>query len=105
MKPQLLQLKKYNFGKQILAIEKLIFTGPQPPSYSMTPSSVTPNTQTMPIEINSTLPTPSLTNGQNSPQSSSLPSTSVSTIDEPVDIGKMIEINTKPYPEVTINGI
>jgi len=106
MKPQLLQLKKYNFGKQIAAIEKLIFTGPQPPSYNMTPSSVTPNTQTLPIEINSSAPTPSLTNGQNSPQSSSLPSTSVSTIDEPVDIGKMIDIGSnKPCPEVTINGI
>lgn len=104
IKPQLLQLKKYNFGKQIAAIEKLIFTGPQP-SYGMTPSSVAPNAQSMPIEINSSAPTPSLTNGQNSPQSSSLPSTSVSTIDEPVDIGKMIEINGKPCPEVTINGI
>ena len=28
LKPLLIQLKKYNYGKQIVAIEKLIFTGP-----------------------------------------------------------------------------
>jgi mRNA-binding protein PUF3 len=72
MKPQLLMLKKYNYDKQIAAIEKLIFTGT--PTY-ITPSSVTPSTQTMPIEINSSAPTPMLTNGQISPQSSNLPST------------------------------
>ena len=106
MKPQLLQLKKYNYGKQIAAIEKLIFTGPQP---YITPSSlVTPSHQTMPIEINSNAPTPMLTNGQNSPQSSSLPSTNVSTIDDPTDApisGKHMDHNEKPCPEVIINGV
>jgi mRNA-binding protein PUF3 len=107
MKPQLISLKKYNYGKQIAAIEKLIYTGPQP---YMTPSSVIPpTTQTMPIEINSSAPTPMLTNGQNSPQSSSLPSTNVSTIDDPTDStssGKtIIEINEKTCPEVIINGV
>lgn len=106
MKPQLISLKKYNYGKQIAAIEKLIFTGPQ--SY-ITPSSVmTPTTQTMPIEINSSAPTPMLTNGQNSPQSSSLPSTSVSTIDDPTEStssGKtIVDMNEKNCPEVVING-
>ena len=106
MKPQLLQLKKYNYGKQIAAIEKLIFTGPQP---YITPSSLgTPIPQTMPIEINSNAPTPMLTNGQNSPQSSSLPSTNVSTIEDPTDgpiSGKHTEHNEKPCPEVVINGV
>jgi len=106
MKPQLLQLKKYNYGKQIAAIEKLIFTGPQP---YMTPSSmVTPISQTMPIEINSYAPTPMLTNGQNSPQSSSLPSTNVSTIDDPADAtmsGKHMEHKENACPEVIINGV
>ncbi|KAN0103017.1 ARM repeat-containing protein [Hyaloscypha variabilis] len=105
MKPQLLQLKKYNYGKQIAAIEKLIFTGPQP---YIAPSLPTPISQTMPIEINSNAPTPMLTNGQNSPQSSSLPSTNVSTIDDPTDApisSKHMDHNAKPCPEVIINGV
>jgi mRNA-binding protein PUF3 len=106
MKPQLISLKKYNYGKQIAAIEKLIFTGPQ--AY-MAPSSVmAPSTQTMSIEINSSAPTPMLTDGQNSPQSSSLPSTSVSTIDDPTESassGKtIVDINENSCPEVVING-
>jgi mRNA-binding protein PUF3 len=104
MKPQLIQLKKYNYGKQIVAIEKLIFTGPQPYNTSAPVST----TQTMPIEINSSAATPMLTNGQNSPQSSSLPSTNVSTIDDPTDStsGKTIlDINEKSCPEVVINGV
>lgn len=107
MKPQLIQLKKYNYGKQIAAIEKLIFTGPQQPYIN--PSSMANPAHAMPIEINSSAPTPMLTNGQNSPQSSSLPSTSVSTIDDPTDStssGKTImEVNEKPCPEVIINGV
>jgi mRNA-binding protein PUF3 len=105
MKPQLISLKKYNYGKQIAAIEKLIFTGPQP----FTASVVSPTTQTQPIEINSSAPTPMLTNGQNSPQSSSLPSTNVSTIDDPSESpssGKtVVDANTKSCPEVVINGV
>lgn len=100
MKPQLLMLKKYNYGKQIAAIEKLIFNGP--PTY-ITPSSVM--VPTMPIEINSSAPTPLLTDGQNSPQSSSLPSTNVSTIDDTADNSKAVETDGKPCPEVVINGI
>ncbi|TVY83494.1 Pumilio-like protein [Lachnellula suecica] len=104
MKPQLIQLKKYNYGKQIAAIEKMIFTGTGPQAQA---SFVPP---TMPIEINSSAPTPILTNGQNSPQSSSLPSTSVSTIDDPTTIdstssGKTIGDTDKSCPEVVINGV
>jgi mRNA-binding protein PUF3 len=106
IKQQLVFLKKYNYGKQIAAIEKLIFTGPQP--YA-TPSSMTaPTAQTMPIEINSSAATPMLTNGQNSPQSSSLPSTSVSTIDDPTEAPSrktITEINEKPCPEVIISSV
>ncbi|CAG8970864.1 hypothetical protein HYALB_00000843 [Hymenoscyphus albidus] len=108
MKPQLLHLKKYSYGKQIAAIEKLIFTGPAP-SY-MTPSSVIASTSpSMPIEITSSAPTPILTNGQNSPQSSSLPSTSVSMIDDPSEStssGKTaVEAHDANCPEVVINGV
>jgi mRNA-binding protein PUF3 len=96
MKPQLVNLKKYNYGKQIAAIEKLIFIGPQP--------YTNPSPISAPIEINSAAPTPSLTNGQNSPQSSSLPSTNVSTIDDPTESGKT-NGDGNSCPEVVINGI
>lgn len=106
IKPQLLALKKYNFGKQIAAIEKLIFTGPVPPnghSYgpqtSMVPSSVT---KTQPLDINSAVPTPLLTMEQNSPRSSSLSSANVSTVDGPTDPKASME---KVTPEVTIHTV
>lgn len=106
MKPQLVQLKKYNYGKQIAAIEKLIYISPDP---CINPSELVGPNHTMPMEINSSAPTPMLTNGQNSPQSSSLPSTSVSTIDDPTDSnssGKTIGgIPEKTCPEVVINGV
>lgn len=105
MKPQLIYLKKYNYGKQIAAIEKLIFTGPQP---YVSSSVVSP--ATLPIEINSSAPTPMLTNGQNSPQSSSLPSTNGSALDEPNESAAssgmtVVEVEEKNCPEVVINGV
>ncbi|RAL62255.1 hypothetical protein DID88_004825 [Monilinia fructigena] len=103
LKPQLLALKKYNYGKQIAAIEKLIY-GPDDSQHSFvsSPTGPTPGAHTQPIEINSSAPTPLLTNGQNSPQSSSLPSANVSTIDDPTDSassGKTaIAVNEKSCP-------
>ena len=107
MKPQLVSLKRYNYGKQIAAIEKLIFTGPAP--YTSAPSINAPAGQTLPIEISSSAATPLLTNGQNSPQSSSLPSTNVSTIEEPAENASscktITEISEKACPEVVVNGL
>ena len=107
MKPQLVSLKKYNYGKQIAAIEKLIFTGPHP--YTTPPSVLAPSAASVPIEISSNAPTPMLTNGQNSPQSSSLPSTSVSTIEESGDSisasRKTSVVAEKALPEVVISGL
>lgn len=107
MKPQLMSLKRYNYGKQIAAIEKLIFTGP--PTYGPTPAAGAAGAQTQPIEIGSSAPTPLLTNGQNSPQSSSLPSTNVSTIEEPAEAASsrkpVAEISEKAGPEVVVNGL
>lgn len=88
IKPQLFALKKYNFGKQIAAIEKLIFTGPitqtsyAPLGSGMIPSSATTNTT--PSKANSVAATPSLTTETNSPQSSfTPPSTNASVVDGP----------------------
>jgi mRNA-binding protein PUF3 len=108
MKPQLLPLKKYNCGKQIAAIEKLIFIGHN--GYMAHPSSPLGSTNLMgTAETNSAAPTPMLTNGQNSPQSSSLSSTNVSTIDDPNESTTsdrtIIDVNEKSCPEVIINGV
>ncbi|RFU25676.1 hypothetical protein B7463_g10667, partial [Scytalidium lignicola] len=106
IKPQLSALKKYSYGKQIAAMEKVIYAG-QPynnqqsqSSTSTSTSTTVPSTQTqtMPIEIS----TPSLTNGENTPQSSSLPSTNVSTMDGPTDVGGRLKLETT---EDTIGGV
>ncbi|KAI9746400.1 MAG: mRNA binding protein puf3 [Claussenomyces sp. TS43310] len=98
IKPQLLALKKFNFGKQIAAIEKLIYTGPQmtrpaldqqSPKMRLTPSL--PGSSTLPIDIGSSVATPMLTTEQNSPQSSSLPSTNASTCEVPTQIKTTLE--------------
>lgn len=64
----------------------------------------------MPIEIT----TPSLTNGENTPQSSSLPSTSVSTMDGPTDAGEPLNLekseeqisaaDEKGRPDILVTG-
>jgi mRNA-binding protein PUF3 len=111
IKPQLLALKKYNYGKQIAAIEKLIFVGPlaphRPAAYSPSRNLTQPTvTHTLPIDINSTSPTPLLTTEQNSPQSSSLPSTNASTIDEPSELVTVKTVSAdKPTPEVRIETV
>ncbi|KFY14193.1 hypothetical protein V492_02790 [Pseudogymnoascus sp. VKM F-4246] len=102
IKPQLMQLKKYNYGKQIAAIEKLIFVAPTGPSTglhrqsasnaSATPSSygrgaAPPQGPAITVDVNSVAPTPTLTMEQNSPESSNLPSATASTVDEGGDVG------------------
>jgi mRNA-binding protein PUF3 len=100
IKPQLVALKKYNYGKQIAAIEKVIYNGQSGSPYNQSainqapsalPNGLTTNTVTMPLDISSTSPTPLLTMEQNSPQSSSLPSTSASTVDGPTERKSIIE--------------
>ncbi|KAI9842930.1 MAG: mRNA binding protein puf3 [Thelocarpon superellum] len=69
IKPQLAALKKYTYGKQISAIEKIVYSNVSSPPHASPPSV-------------SAAPTPPLstTEGQ-SPQSSSIPSTDHSTIE------------------------
>jgi mRNA-binding protein PUF3 len=89
MRPHLNVLKKYNYGKQITAIEKLISNGLPP--------------QTAPMEINSSTATPVLTKGQNSPESSSLPSTNASTVDGPTQLSSpKTVVAEKARPELNI---
>jgi mRNA-binding protein PUF3 len=92
MRPHLNVLKKYNYGKQITAIEKLISNGLPP--------------QTAPMEINSSAATPVLTMEQNSPESSSLPSTNASTVDGPTQPSSIkTVVAEKAKPEVAFELI
>lgn len=85
MKAQLIVLKRYNYGKQVNAMEKLILDStlllkPSPPSH-----------QSLTNLDTSAAPTPPLLTGDTqSPQSSSLPSTSNSTVDGPVEPGMKV---------------
>ena len=80
VKTYLQHVKRFSYGKQVGAIEKLIYGGPNqqsthaqvnrsPPSHLDTSAAPTP---------------PLLTEDTQSPQSSSLPSTNTSTVDGPI---------------------
>lgn len=79
IKPQLASLKKFSYGKQITAIEKLLYA----PNSQFDPSQAS----SPPSHVDtSAAPTPPLLNGDaQSPRSSSFPSTNNSTIDGPVE--------------------
>ncbi|KAI4134515.1 MAG: hypothetical protein LQ347_001455 [Umbilicaria vellea] len=74
IKPQLALLKRFSYGKQIAAIEKVIYNNPTPVQHN---HNVSPPTSVAPTP-------PPLTSDAHSPQSSSLPSTNNSTVDGPV---------------------
>lgn len=79
IKPQLASLKKFSYGKQITAIEKLIYTC-SPQFDSSQPINVPSQLDT------SAAPTPPLLTGDaQSPRSSSQPSTNNSTVDGPIE--------------------
>ena len=75
IKPQLALLKRFSYGKQIAAIEKVIYNNPTPVPHNH--NNVSPPTSVAPTP-------PPLTSDAQSPQSSSLPSTNNSTVDGPV---------------------
>ncbi|KAI9832555.1 MAG: hypothetical protein M1819_004345 [Sarea resinae] len=77
IQPQLALLKKLTYGKQITAIEKLIYNSSTPPDRSR---ASTPHVHRTNI---SAAPTPPLTGGAQSPQSSSVPSATSSTVEAP----------------------
>lgn len=92
VKPHLSALRKFNAGKQLAAIEKLIFVAPlgshRPP---MAPSALTHAVHSISFgDIHpSATPTPMLTMEQNSPQSSGMPSTTASVAD---GLGEFIQV-------------
>lgn len=118
VKPHLATLRKFNAGKQLAAIEKLIFIAPLGPHrQTSTTSPLGLHHHTAPAlnvtfgDINvssnvSTTPTPMLTMEQNSPQSSGMPSTTPSLID---GANELLQTGTKndgtPTPEVRIETV
>lgn len=84
IKPQLALLKRFSYGKQIAAIEKVVYNNP-------TALLQLSNNAPLPLSTESIVPTspPSLLAGNaQSPQSSSLPSTQASSINGALDSRK-----------------
>ncbi|KAI4107815.1 MAG: hypothetical protein LQ339_002425 [Xanthoria mediterranea] len=89
LKPQLAILKRFSYGKQVQAIEALLYTAvppPPPPQAQQRLNSFAPP----PIDTSaSAVPTPPLLTGDGqSPQSSSVPSTNASSIGAAADSRK-----------------
>ncbi|KAL8754714.1 MAG: hypothetical protein Q9184_005029 [Pyrenodesmia sp. 2 TL-2023] len=86
VKPQLVILKRFNYGKQVQAIEQLLCTILPPPQPRSRPTNLIPP----PIDTSaSAAPTPPLLTGDGqSPQSISIPSTNASSIRGPADSRK-----------------
>ncbi|XXH04842.1 hypothetical protein Hte_011264 [Hypoxylon texense] len=109
MKPHFASLKKHSTGRQITALDRLMSAssassgGPSLANSVNGMSSAGPTTPNLLVEVNSAAPTPSLTMEQNSPESSSPPSTNAS-IEESVDDNnvKMSPLG-QPCPAVEVN--
>jgi hypothetical protein len=57
-KPEFTKLKRFSSGKQVLALEKLIFEGDPEPTLSSSQSSTIPSTNTSTVEGPTTLTIP-----------------------------------------------
>ncbi|KAI1312133.1 ARM repeat-containing protein [Xylaria venustula] len=80
-------LKRQGAGRQNAGLDRLsvaveAFTLTSSPNGSDATAETAPSTPSLAVEVNSAVPTPSLTTEQNSPQSSSPPSTNISTTDD-----------------------
>lgn len=114
VKPHLAALRKFNAGKQLAAIEKLIYVAPSGPQRHVPVVSpfglhhhTTPALNVTFGDINvSTTPTPQLTTEQNSPQSSGMPSTTPSLVDGGCEISPTgTKSEGTPTPEVRIESV
>ncbi|KAI2615482.1 ARM repeat-containing protein [Hypoxylon sp. NC1633] len=93
MRPHFTNLKKFSTGRQITALERLMSASSANMVNGVSGiASTSPTTPSLVIDINSAAPTPSLTMEENSPESSSPPSTKAS-MEECAD-----EKNTKGSP-------
>ncbi|KAI1154666.1 ARM repeat-containing protein [Nemania diffusa] len=99
------QVRRQGNGRQNTALERLISACEAvPPTSASTnntngyPASTgtAPSTPNLAIEASSAVPTPLLSTEQNSPQSSSPPSTSISTTDEGSEAKKVTKVSLLP---------
>ncbi|KAI1213508.1 ARM repeat-containing protein [Annulohypoxylon truncatum] len=82
MRPHFANLKKYSTGRQITALDRLMSASTVGPGSGFGTASGSPTTPNLLVEVNSSAPTPSLTMEQNSPETSSPPSTNSALIEE-----------------------
>lgn len=101
VKPELQTIKRVSYGKQVGALEKLVYSAPN--NSSSTPVPV-PEHASPPTPFDaSAVPTPPLlTEDTQSPQSSSLPSTNTSTVDGPIGDTKTAAM---PAPVVVASAV
>lgn len=115
IKPQLSQLKKFSYGKQIVAIEKLIFISSGANTATTTPGSRSSSSSHHSSQsftdldpstgaATGVVSTPALTDAQSS-RGSSLPSTNTSTVDGPVGSRKPGMSPTISTAETMINSV
>ena len=98
VRPQLQLVKRFSYGKQVGAIEKLVYGHPGSNIHNQNSPHPPANLDT------SAAPTPPLViEDAQSPQSSSVPSTNTSTVDGP--IGDRKEGVTAPIDVATTNSL
>ncbi|PNH42684.1 hypothetical protein VD0004_g4658 [Verticillium dahliae] len=93
MKPQFIALKKTSTGRQIAAIDRLIFAASSPAPPRPGSSKAMSGQNTPALQVDSSAPTPVLTMEPNSPQSSSPPSTNASAVGETAEEDRKAQLH------------
>jgi len=100
--------KKWNYNKQLIVIEGILFHGKKPQRNPQNRKRENGGTRFVHTNNTSTVPTPALTNGQNSPQSSIATNASLSAADTPSDSitsdKTAADVEGQRSPEVVINS-
>ena len=106
-KIQFAAAKKWNYNKQLIVIEGILFHGKKPQRNPQNRKRDNGGARFV-SNSNSSVPTPALTNGQNSPQSSIATNASLSSIDTPSESitseKTAVEGESPASPEVVIES-
>ena len=107
-KVQFAAAKKWNYNKQLIVIEGILFHGKKPQRNPQNRKRDNGGARFVNTSNSNTssVPTPALTNGQNSPQSSIATNASLSTVDTPAESitsdKTAVEGEDQPKAEVVI---
>lgn len=101
MRPHFASLKKHSTGRQITALDRLMSASSGDAINGL--SSGGPTTPNLVVEVNSAAPTPSLTMEQNSPESSSPPSTNASVEESAEETNSKMSPLGQRCPAVEVN--